>query len=250
MSLGADELALHQPPSYNEATDLENELMQPVIFLLNKQTIHAESLDSPPLYQLNRGVATLSHATEQVELARVERRVKTHDNGNPVIKPRERSIFTLHCMKNMPGGLEPLPPDSPQYWIRPASRKTIGAIGLKKALLRSRWKALPVDLSGKKSEFGLQQFVQGAYPIFELVQKGGRYQWTDSEGKPVAVEDEGENEHRLLISKPLRRQAMDALVALWCCRLWNYSANHQEKVHEGTARRKLTICRGTIVVIC
>ena len=52
----------------------------------------------------------------------------------------------------------------------------------------------------------------------------------------MAVQDddrEGGQHHRLVVSASLPCYAMDALVALWCCRLWEDSAEHAARVHEG-----------------
>lgn len=220
------------PPSYDSLTDTSaNELLQPTILVLAGQSIHAESANSAPLYQLNRGIASLSHATQEVEFSRVERTVRTGSYGEPAIKPRVRHVYNLRYI----GGGAPgsLPSDSPHYFIRAVSRRTVGHVGVKKSRFRSQWKAVPVDVSGRNSELGLPQFVRDAGPLFEIRRRGDRYEWTDGDGKDVAVEDEGEDQHRLLVTASLHQETMDALVALWCCRIWQFSADHKERIHEG-----------------
>jgi hypothetical protein len=231
-----------QPPSYVDATDNDvNEILQPTILVLAGQSIHAESAASAPLYQLDRGIASLGHATQQVEFERVDRTIKTSSDGEPSIKPRARHIYNLKHQKNSPGGIEPLPSYSPHYFIKSVSRKTLGDVGIKKSHFRSQWKALSIDALGKQNDRGIPQFIKDNKPLFEIHQKNDRYEWTDADGNAIAVEDEGEDQHRLVITASLHRETMDALVALWCCRIWQYSADHEERPHEGLERGKSTL---------
>src|SRR3569833_499266 len=205
--------AAEQQPSYDDAADAgggADDMVQPAILVLAGQSIHAETADSAPLYQLNRGIASLTQATREVEFERVEHTVRTGPDGGPAIRPRPRHLYMLHHPNGAPGSLEQLPSDSPRYYARSVSRRTAGDFGIRKSRLRARWKALPVDVSGKKSDRGLPQFVKAAAP-----------------------EDEGEEQHRLIITAEMSRKMVDVLVALWCCRIWQYSADHSERIHEG-----------------
>ncbi|KAL1863905.1 hypothetical protein Daus18300_008054 [Diaporthe australafricana] len=236
-----------KPPSYDEAIDV----CQPTILILAGQSIHAESADSAPLYQLNRGISTLSHATQNVEFKRVQYTVRTTSAGEPAVKPRERHVYNLKHEHKVPGGIDSWPSESPYYFIQSVSSTTrdAGTLGLKKSRFpgRKQWRVLPVDLSGKNSKhaYGLPTFYKNAEPIFEINNRKVGYEWTDGEGKAVAVEDEGEDTHRLIVTASLPRTTMDALVALWCCRMWQYSADNKAPVHEGVEglRRKLNLSR-------
>ncbi|KKY36667.1 hypothetical protein UCDDA912_g03339 [Diaporthe ampelina] len=223
------------PPSYDEVIDV----CQPTILILAGQSIHAESADSAPLYQLNRGIATLTHATRNVEFQRVQYSVKTRSGGEPAVKPRERHVYNLKHNHKVPGGLDSWPSESPNYYIESVSSTTRepGTLGLKKSRFpgRKQWRVLRVDLSrnNSKCDYGLPTFVKGAEPVFEINHRKVGYEWTDGEGKAVAVEDEGEDTHRLIVTASLPRQTLDALVALWCCRMWQYSADHTDKIYSG-----------------
>lgn len=223
------------PPSYDEVVDV----CQPTILILAGQSIHAESADSAPLYRLNRGVTSLTHATQNVEFQRVQYSVKTTPDGEPTVKPRERHVYNLKHNHKVPGGYDSWPSESPNFHIESVSSSTkeAGTLGLKKSRFpgRKQWRVLPVDRSGKNSKkgFGLPTFVKDAKPVFEVTHKAVGYEWTDGEGKPVAVEDEGEDTHRLIVTASLPRKTLDALVALWCCRMWQYSADNTEPIHEG-----------------
>lgn len=232
-----------KPPSYDEVIDV----CQPTILVLAGQSIHAESADSAPLYQLNRGIATLSHATQNVEFQRVQYTARTTSAGEPAVKPRERHVYNLKHNHKVPGGIDSWPSESPNYFIESVSSTTreAGTLGLKKSRFpgRKQWRVLPVDLSGKNSKhaYGLPIFFKNAEPVLEINHRKVGYEWTDGEGKAVAVEDEGEDTHRLIVTASLPRKTMDALVALWCCRMWQYSADNKATVHEGVEGREYSL---------
>ncbi|KUI68349.1 hypothetical protein VM1G_04594 [Cytospora mali] len=137
--------------------------------------------------------------------------------------------------RTSPGGLEPLPSDSPYYFIESVSNSTraIGNLGIKKSFFRQHWKFLPVDVSGKKSKAGLPQFLKNAAPVFEIDYSKNRYEWVDAKGKAIAVKSDRGDKNRLIVMASLPQQTMDVLVALWCCCMWQYSADHTEPIHEG-----------------
>ncbi|CAI4213544.1 unnamed protein product [Parascedosporium putredinis] len=167
---------------------------RPTIHVLVGQTIHAESADAPLLYRLNRGVASLSHATSEVELERVDRRFHSSADAAPAMRERTRHIYDLRLVKGVHGTLSSLPSDSPGFYAAPQSRRrSLGCFGLKKSRVPGRlsWKALPVDPTGKSSKWNVASFVKDGTPVFEMKQKNGRYEWVDGQGKHIAVEDEG-----------------------------------------------------------
>ncbi|OAA54307.1 hypothetical protein SPI_08926 [Niveomyces insectorum RCEF 264] len=65
----------------------------------------------------------------------------------------------------------------------------------------------------------------------------------DTELHAAAAEDEGEGQQRLVVTATLRRTQLDALVALWCCRIWETSAELEPRLHEGMegVRRKFRL---------
>lgn len=217
------------PPPYDEPEeDDANKTVQPTIHVLSGQSIHAESTDAAPLYQLTRGIAKLTYATSKVELSRVDRVVRTDVNGEPEIRQRARHIYDVRHLK-----ARSLPSDTPVLFVEAQSRKALGSFGLTRRMFRSGWRALPVDTTGKSSKYNFPAFVKDAKPLFEARMKHDKCEWTDSEGNAIAVEDEGEGQHRLLVTACLHRDTVDALVALWCCRLWQHSAENEEPLSSG-----------------
>jgi hypothetical protein len=46
----------------------------------------------------------------------------------------------------------------------------------------------------------------------------------------VAIEDYGDGQYRFIITASLHRVTIDAIVALWCCRIWQQPAEHAESL--------------------
>lgn len=221
------------PPPYDDPEDDDiNKTLDPTILVLSGQSIHAESADSAPLYELSRSVAKLSYATSEIELRRVDRIVRTNANDEPAIRPRARHIYDLkHARRFEPmlGGAQA----SHSIFVKAASRKSLGSFAFDKSLMRSRWKALPLDPTGQSNKTKLTAFGKDPKPLFEVRHRNGTYEWADAGGNAVAVEDGGEEQKRLLLTASLQRETLDALVALWCCRLWQYSAEHEISPYSG-----------------
>jgi hypothetical protein len=194
-----------------------------------------------------------------VELSRVERTVRVnHDNDygvgetEPTVRVRARDIYTLRHTHTRTAALTGgrLEGDSPSYYIEAVSRRRrgtgFGDLGIRKAhrFWSSRWAVLPMrrSRSSNSSSFDLARFVEGGRrppPVFEIRRRWKdrtHWWWFDGDGNAVAVQDddcEGGQHHRLVVSASLPCYTMDALVALWCCRLWEESAERAGRVHEG-----------------
>ncbi|KAI0428956.1 hypothetical protein F5Y09DRAFT_343165 [Xylaria sp. FL1042] len=201
-----------RPPPYTEtvASSSTDDVIQPTILVLAGQTIHAETASCAPLYHHDRGIASLSRATSKVTLERVERSVRTSIDNEPSLRDRRRYVFTLERSWTVYNTLPPI-----------------------KARLRSMFTALPVDIAGRDNKLGLPGFTKDAQPLFELRRRDGRWEWADKDGNAVAVEDESDDIHRLIVTATLPRMTVDALVALWCCRLWEYSAGNAKGARQG-----------------
>lgn len=228
-------------PAYDGYT---SEVWEPTILILAGLTIHAESADLVPLYRLSRAVAVITASTKEVEFERIEHTVKVKSD-EPVVKPRPRHIYTLKYRTKVPGGLGTpvIGWESPNVFIQSVSRRTIGHLGVKRSRFRLKkdLKVLPIDISGKHSEFrSLPSFEKGAEPLFHIQLKDdGANVWTDGNSKVMAVEERSESHHKLTITTSLHQETVDALVALWCGRIWQYSDEHAKPLYEGLDGRKL-----------
>lgn len=202
-----------------------------MILVLSGQSIHVESLSSPALYLLDRGVTKLTHSTSRVSLERVD--IDVRSSADPPAKSRSHHIYDLRHHDTAPGGLASLPSYSPHYYIQKTSNRALGSYGIKKSRFRSQWKALPLDVSGKNTDYGLAKYLQDGAAVFQYTKKNDTYEWLDENNNSVAVEDKAEGCPQLLVTAELQRDILDVLVGLWCCRLWQQSADNTEPVNGG-----------------
>lgn len=218
------------PPAYDDPDGC----WPPTILVMEGQSIYAESSDTAPLFQLNRDVAHLGRATTEVELGRVKygmRRSRPAETPS-LKKPRLRHVYNLQCVSQASGRLGSLPSDSPRYHIQATSRQTLGHIGLKKSYIRSRYSARTLDSMGH-ADYGTPQFVNNTRPWFHTRRNGDHWEWLDSEGKNTAVQEESDDQHKLLVTAELPSDSLTTLVALWCCRIWEESAENADRVSGG-----------------
>ncbi|CAK7231863.1 hypothetical protein SBRCBS47491_008073 [Sporothrix bragantina] len=235
-----------------------DDILPPIVLVLDGQAIYSanaaaasSSSDAtapnittanPHLYEVNRGITSQTAATAVIEFSRMEPRSKT-----PV--PRSRHIYNLHhpppTMMRASGSVYPydgcfiVPAAAPTRKRGPLGlrRRGLARVGPVSASMADHWTAQPVDLHGW-AELGHPPFVADAPALWDVKQvSGGAVKWMDSMGKDVAMEfdseeaepgagagaggDRGKNGlPRLIVTASLRREDMDTLVALWCCRLW------------------------------
>ncbi|KAK3389559.1 hypothetical protein B0H63DRAFT_463959 [Podospora didyma] len=224
-----------EPPSYREQNDDPDEILQPTVFILQGQSIHAESADSPPLYELSREIHAQGAATGLIELERIDRRIRTSSDGTPAAVVRRKDIYTLNHL---------LPLWAVEYLckIEPATRKGLGEVGFKKSPFpHTGYRAVQVlsqkEEKNSKSAAAARQAAK--HDCFFVVKdkKNGVYEWCDPEGKVVATQDSADGgtrtgQYKLLVAVPLSRRMMDGLVALWCLWLWH--------LHTVEIREKMT----------
>ena len=155
------------PPCYAE------DVIQPTTLVLAGQIIHAESAASESLYHLDRGIASLTTATSKVTLERVERTMRTSSDNEPSLRDRRRHVFTLEHPSAI---YNTLPSNCPQFYARASTKRALGHVGLKKVRLRSGFRALPIDVTGKGNSYGVPGFIKDAQPLFELRKRDCRWE--------------------------------------------------------------------------
>ncbi|KAI5918708.1 hypothetical protein F4810DRAFT_690724 [Camillea tinctor] len=204
------------PPPYDDGDrerDSAGDVLQPVILVLAGHFIHSESVNSAPLYELSRGVSSLSHTDQSATFLRLEHNVKTSQDGNPRIVRRDRHIFEL---KHPPSVIST---SKYSYFLQSVSKQTLGNIGLKKSHVSRRgFKAMHISRSGGEDSV-----------LFEIKQKNKKYEWLDFNERMVAVEDGADEQYRLVVTAALQQETLDALVAMWCLRIWHDSAEEKEE---------------------
>ncbi|RYP61439.1 hypothetical protein DL771_010139 [Monosporascus sp. 5C6A] len=212
-----------EPPPYeSDEVNISDEIVQPVTLVLAGQSIHAESSESAPLYEVNRGVSSLSYVDTTVEFSRIEHNVRTGPDETPLIKQRSRHLYNLVHVKEAwkAAGL---------FRLQSVSRRTMGNFGLKSTSRLREGDFKVVRMISTKDDSNEPSFEDGGRYLFEVKRNGSRCQWTNSYGSPIAIEDVNVSQHVLVITAPLSREQADVLVATWCLRLWYDSAQNNLK---------------------
>lgn len=230
------------PPPYTAHIDSEAQedlILSPTIFILAGQSIHIETRDNPPTYQLSRGIANLTRITERVTFERYDQIISIiHSSqgvSTPTIKRRPRHLYDLRRTPKQPRiGLRRSrsSSDAPEYYIHSFSRRTLGHVGLRKFSrggFAAGFSAVPVHFAQNQA-----RCIGQCPALFQLQRKGNQSEWSSVKDKTVvAIEDTADNEHRLIFSKAMPRREVDALVALWCCRIWQEAAARAEAERNG-----------------
>ncbi len=224
----------YEARSHDDVQD--DPVVDPTIFILAGQSVHAEATSAPPAYELSRAVATLTKSTEKVEFERVDQVVgASTTDGAPTVKRRRRHLYDLRRTVKQPRiglGRSRSSSDAPEYYIHSlSSRRTLGHLGLAKARhggFAAGFTAVPVSVPAATTSRA--RFADGAAPLFALRRTRDRSQWVVADGdETVAIEDAADEQQRLMLLKALPRKDVDALVALWCCRIWQDAAARAEE---------------------
>ncbi|KAK3323156.1 hypothetical protein B0T19DRAFT_198752 [Cercophora scortea] len=198
------------PPSYREQDDDPDQLVQPNVFVLSGLSVHSESVDSAPLYQLSRAIDAVGLATSKIEFERLDHRVRTLDSGELSVSKRSKHLYNLEHV---------VLPFTALYEtnLEPMTTKGIGRVRLAKSPFpHSGFRASKV-VSSRRGENA-----RGEVLFVVKERKKGVFVWSDAAGRMVASQDDGqEGRHLLLVAVPLPKRMMDGLVALWCLWVWH-----------------------------
>lgn len=222
------------PPAYEEEDgDKPSDMIEPLLLSFTNKVIARlpQTLqDDEPLemYTLSWDFLHNPRYGRDVDLQRVVRTLKTTSAGDPKVRLRERLAYAIRCLSEPTVAAElSTIVNTPRAWVSKASRSAMGSFGLKPASLwrkKGAFKAVKLMKGTPKAvgQVGLEQppvFDKGEKkPLFEISKDGV---WTDADGQVLARAEDGEgSEKRLITNVHMRRDVLDALVALWCCRIW------------------------------
>lgn len=237
------------PPYEAQSHDDDNATVEPTIFILAGQAVHAETIDGPLAYELSRAVATLTKSTEKVEFERLDQiltaAAPADDDSNPpppTRRLRRRHLYDLRRTPKQPRlGLtrSRARSDAPEYYLHSqSSRRTLGHVGLAKARSGgwpAGFRAVPVHVATSQARFAADDT-----PLFALRRdKGGRSRWVAADGEEtLAIEDAADRQRRLILTRALPRKEVDALVALWCASIWQEAAVRADEELRGVKDSK------------
>ncbi|KAK7917994.1 hypothetical protein PG985_009868 [Apiospora marii] len=231
----------------------EDDLLQPVILIMAGRFVHPESARASPLYELSQDVDRLSGAYSTHTLERLEHGVAITPRNVPRITRRRRRLYHL---KHVSPALSPSFP----FQAEALSRQCLGNLGLCRPAaalhvpyFQTGEGSSRVVLLKERSDGGgglpkgynaYRHAEMEAGQVFEFQQRrrrqrpwsqrkrgsggnggrnnggGGSYEWAMADGGRLAIEDDADGQHKLVVTSAVTRQTMDALVACWCLRLW------------------------------
>ncbi|KAI0147381.1 hypothetical protein GGR57DRAFT_515956 [Xylariaceae sp. FL1272] len=215
------------PPPYDAAEGYDaSDIVQPVILVLAGRFIHSESSSSTVLYELNSDVNFLSRSDHKVEFSRHEYRLRTDSYDEARTLSYARHIIDLEWPVAV------ISSERYAFIATPVSRRVLGGIGLKKKFqpLLTGFKVML--MKGRTEEHEV---------LFECTMKG-RYEWWDSKGERIAIEDSADDQLKMIITAAQPRTHVDALVAAWMLRVWHDHVLEQD----GGIRKKLGLYKGEL----
>ena len=224
----------------------DDELVPPAILVMGKLTIHAQTADGTPLYELSRDVRRSSEGETRVEFSRLDHVVRATDGAAPRVARRARHLFDFRRVipllaEGFPYRMHATARGGGSYAIR---RLTFPRSGFK--VVRPAFRD---DHHGNKSgglPKGWRPRPSGAAPevdvAFEVVvRRHGHSEWVDgADGRRLAVEDEtADGDLQLAVIAPLPRPVLDALVASWCLKVWYVCIESAPKIKMRKSRSLL-----------
>ncbi|GBF61436.1 hypothetical protein TMEN_3925 [Trichophyton mentagrophytes] len=207
-------------PSYTQNPSKDDQL-PPETLLLAGNAIHGTSRPascSTPLYKLSLDISFLRKNNTKVELSRFDNRIHNCNTmGSPKVSARERHIFNLTRPPTVT-----TPPF--EYHLEPASHGSLGHIGLKRYhhILSSGYQAWKATVARPGADLEAKAIVFTA-----KAQGKGRLEWREAgDGAHLLAYDTiDDGIFRLDIIKSMPQNQRDALVGVWCLRIWREIAN-------------------------
>ncbi len=223
-----------EPPAYNPSPYPDpSEILPPCRLVLHGRFVYpllsSGEPDSEPLYQLSRAIHVLTRATDTIEFARLDFRVRnptSADGGGPSVSKRAKDVYVLrHQAPLLYAGI----PFSAR--LLPQSRKTVGEVSIEKSpVFRHGYRAMSVISEEERVAVERKggTVKTGEYHFIMREDKGGMWLWKNPAGTLVAKQTredpavaDDEAVYVLEVLVPLSRRLRDALVALWCLWMWH-----------------------------
>ena len=212
------------PPPYISANQIvaEDEVVQPTILVISQHFIRAQSSVGAVLYELSQDITQSSDGESKASLSRVVRGVRMSASGAPRATQRSRHIYDLKRLPSLLANGFP-------YCLDATSRSAAAAghLGLKTTSFpRTGAKILRMESDKAGGSFpkgykARRETAKHNGSMFELRKAHDHYEWIDSEGHRIAVEDHTTDYFQLIVTTPLSRPVIDALVASWCLKIWH-----------------------------
>ncbi|KAH9905790.1 hypothetical protein F4778DRAFT_679241 [Xylariomycetidae sp. FL2044] len=219
------------PPPYISGNQEDpDELLQPIILVLAAPFIYAQSAETAPLFELSKNITKPPESGSPVSFSRAVPNIRSNPDGTPRITWRTRSTFELKQLGRLLS-------DGFPYRLESVSRSAIGNLALvpytsfrrprfKVVILKDlseKWKGLP------KGYTAIKPSARETDILFEIRTKDQHHEWSDAEGRRIAMEDEIDGRQTLTITACLTKKVVDALVGCWCLRLWRQAIETEKE---------------------
>ncbi|EFQ98822.1 hypothetical protein MGYG_01837 [Nannizzia gypsea CBS 118893] len=214
-----EDLQAQEPPSYARNPS-EHDQLPPETLLLAGDAIHSTSRPascSIPLYKLSLDIGFLRKNNTKVELSRFEHRIHNRNTtGSPEVSAQPRHIFNLTRPPTITA-------PSFEYHLESTSSGSLGHIGLKRYhhVLSSGYQAWKATIAHSGADLEAKDIIFTA-----KAQHKGQYEWCKAgDGYILAYDTIDDGIFRLEIIRPMPQNQRDALVGVWCLRIWREIAN-------------------------
>lgn len=230
-----DQDAEQPPPSYEEVVeDPPKYKIEPATLVLDGESIYSESSPSTPLYRLSRRITVVVQKSSSIKFERVEQRATPDKPDSTTAAPVERRHHLFYLVH---------PPnaryrtDVHPYFMTSRKPGMLGNVRLETAKSRLQKTEFRALLSPRRSAVDDPLFDEndGDNVLFSAKVKwmGGRCNWTDAGGRGLAFEDGRSHKPRLVITTAMEADMRDALVAVWCLKVWHDNAETSAAKRDG-----------------
>lgn len=211
---------LEPPPAYEQVVeDPPKYKIEPSVLVLDGESIHDEASPKTPLYRLSRKVTIVIPNKSSIKFERIEHVPPQKDESTARPTERRHHMFYLVHPSNARYRTDVHP-----YYMTAKKPSMLGNVRLEAATSRLQKTEFKALLSAGRSAADDPLFDEndGKKVLFSAKPRwmGGRCNWTDTKGKELAFEDGKGEKPRLIITTAMEVDVRDALVAIWCLKVW------------------------------
>ncbi|KAI9375083.1 hypothetical protein BJX61DRAFT_531838 [Aspergillus egyptiacus] len=210
------------------------DLLEPAILFLSGRCVFAEGAPSTPLYQCNSNIQSVSNRDSSALLERVQRNEAGLD-AEPESSAAGASSKHLFWLVH-PANSQYRTDIPARYFITAADSEMLGNIRLEISEPRLQRTSFKAKVGVGKTAASKPLFDEEQVLLFDIRPRLGlnasSYQWSNSSGHQVAVEEKHDDRHKLSITRSMTQQSRDALVTTWLLRLWHQTADSRQAKRE------------------
>lgn len=218
------------PPNEKANEEFSEKVMKPTVLVLADQFVVPETNTATPIYRMSWSVTSIPQKGTSLVFERVGHEPAEKDSSTAPGKRQSRHLFYLA----RPAGAQ-FQTDTPRSYVTSVSDEMLGNINLETSKSRFQKPEFKALLSEKRTASSIPLFDEKAQCLFDIKPRwiGGRYKWTDSNGRDLAYEAKEAKRHKLVITASMGRAMREALVAMWCLRLWHDTAESRRARRDG-----------------